>query len=235
MKTIEKLVKEPIFFERNRVYRIYLGGSAYHDFLGDKKEDSLFPEEWIASKVKAINPKYFTKRDGVSIIKDTDIYFDDLLAKYPNELLGNREYDCLVKYLDSSIRLPFQVHPTKEFSRKHFNSNYGKTEAWLVIAARPNAKIYFGFKNKINKDILSDFEEKSLKEKNIMESVLSSVDAKVGDVYIIKAGLAHAIGAGCTIIEVQEPTDFTIQPENWCGDYHITENEKYIGLDKSTA
>ena len=139
------------------------------------------------------------------------------------------------KFLDSAIRLPFQVHPTKEFSRKHFNSEYGKTEAWLVVATRPGAKLYFGFKDKITKEQLSALEERSEVEKDIMGGLLAGVDAKPGDIWLIKAGLIHAIGAGCTIIEVQEPTDFTIQPERWCGDYHISYNEEYIGLDKDTA
>ena len=47
--------------------------------------------------------------------------------------------------------------------------------------------------------------------------------------------MAHAIGAGCLILEVQEPTDFTIQPEAWCGDYHLDEYEKYLGLPEDTA
>lgn len=236
MKNMSDFVNKPLFFERNRVFRVYLGGLPYAEIFGtDKPEDNMFPEEWVASKVKAINPKYFGPRDGVSVIKGTDVFFDDLLAAYPDELLGNRKYDCLVKFLDSAIRLPVQVHPTKEFSRKHFNSDYGKTEAWLVVATRPGAEIYFGFKEKITKEQLSEYEERSETEKNIMASVLASVPAKVGDMYIINAGLIHAIGAGCTIIEVQEPTDFTIQPERWCGDYHISYEEEYIGLDKSTA
>ena len=112
---IKKLVKEPIFFDRNRVYRIYLGGKQYtkifeHDGYDDGT-DNFFPEEWIASKVKAINPRYFGKRDGVSVVKGTEIFFDDLLRDHPEELLGGRKYDCLVKFLDSAIRLPFQVHP----------------------------------------------------------------------------------------------------------------------------
>ena len=232
---IEDILTKPIFFERNRVYRIYLGGKQYSTLLGDKPEDNYFPEEWIASKVRAINPKYFGKRDGVSVVKGTDLFFDDLLKDYPDYLLGNRKYDCLVKYLDSAIRLPTQVHPTKEFSKKHFNSEYGKTEAWLVINTRPNAKIYFGFNKPITKEEFSNLEVRSENEPNVMESVLNGVDAKIGDTYLIHGGLIHAIGAGCTIIEVQEPTDFTLQPENWCGTYHISEQEKYIGLDKSTA
>ena len=238
MKDIKQLVKEPIFFERNRVYRIYKGGMSYKELFNDRFDDgtdNMFPEEWIASKVKAINPKYFGERDGVSKIKDTNVFFDDLLNDYKEELLGNRKYDCLVKFLDSAVRLPFQVHPTKEFSRKHFNSEYGKTEAWLVVAKRPNAKLYFGFKDKITKEQLSILEERSEVEKDIMGNLLAGVDVNVGDIWLIKAGLIHAIGAGCTIVEVQEPTDFTIQPERWCNDYHISYEEEYIGLDKDTA
>lgn len=231
----KKLAREPLFFELNRVFRIYLGGLQYADLRGEKAEDTLFPEEWIASKVKAINPKYFGERDGVSVIKGTDIFFDDFLQEEKELLLGNRKYDCLVKYLDSAIRLPVQVHPTKDFSKKHFNSEYGKTEAWLVIATRPNAKIYFGFNKYIGKDKFSALEEESLENKDVMRTILNGVEAHVGDMYLIPGGLIHAIGEGCTIVEVQEPTDFTIQPENWCGDYKISEEEKYIGLDKSTA
>lgn len=231
---IEKIISEPIFFEENRVYRVYLGGKGIGALCGKSEEDEFFPEEWIASKVKAINPKYFGERDGVSKVAGTDIFFDDLIREYPQSL-GGRKYDCLVKFLDSAIRLPMQVHPTKEFAKKHFHSDYGKTEAWLVLATRPNAKIYFGFNGEMTKEELSVLEERSETERNVMESILFGVDAKVGDVFIINAGLIHAIGAGCTILEVQEPTDFTIQPERWCGDYHISYDEEYIGLDKDTA
>lgn len=235
---IETIVTQPLFFERNRVYRIYLGGKPYREIFNDGYDDgtdNMFPEEWVASKVKAINPKYFGARDGVSVVKGTDIFFDDLLRDYPEELLGGRKYDCLVKFLDSAIRLPFQVHPTKEFSRKYFHSEYGKTEAWLVVAARPGAKLYFGFKDKIAKEELAALEERSETERDIMGGLLQGVDVKPGDLWLIRAGLIHAIGAGCTIIEVQEPTDFTIQPERWCGNYHISYEEEYIGLTKDTA
>ncbi|MBE5743624.1 MAG: mannose-6-phosphate isomerase [Clostridiales bacterium] len=238
MKGVNQLVRKPIFFERNRVYRIYKGGMPYKELFNDGFDDGLdnmFPEEWIASKVKAINPRYFGERDGVSKIKGTNVFFDDLLRLYPQELLGGRKYDCLVKFLDSAVRLPFQVHPTKEFSKKHFNSDYGKTEAWLVVAKRENAKLYFGFKDRITKEQLFELEERSEVEKDIMGNLLAGVDVNVGDIWLIKAGLIHAIGAGCTIIEVQEPTDFTIQPERWCNDYHISKEEEYIGLEKSVA
>lgn len=231
---MKKIIENPIFFEENRVYRVYLGGKGFDGFLPNAV-DGFFPEEWVASKVKAINPKYFGKRDGVAIVKGTDVFFDDLLREYPDELLGGKKYDCLVKFLDSAIRLPVQVHPTKEFSRKHFNSEYGKTEAWLVVATRENPSLYFGFNKKITRDDLAKLEDASENEHDAMTTVLQRVTPKIGDVYLITAGLIHAIGAGCTIVEIQEPTDFTIQPEAWCGDYHISENERYIGLERMTA
>lgn len=238
MNDIKDIVTKPIFFERNRVYRIYHGGKPFKALFDDGYDDgtdNMFPEEWVASKVRAINPKYFGARDGVSKVKGTGVFFDDLLKEHSAELLGLRKYDCLVKFLDSATRLPFQVHPTKEFSKEHFNSEYGKTEAWLVIATRPGAKLYFGFKDKITKEELSALEERSETEKDIMGNLLSGVDVQVGDLWLIRAGLIHAIGAGCTIIEVQEPTDFTIQPERWCGDYHISYDEEFIGLQKDVA
>ena len=131
--TTKEIATRPIFFERNRVFRVYLGGKQYSKLMGDAPEDNMFPEEWIASKVKAINPKYFGKRDGVSVIKYTDIFFDDLIEEEKDLILGGRKYDCLVKYLDSAIRLPVQVHPNKAFSRKFFNSEYGKTEFFVVF------------------------------------------------------------------------------------------------------
>jgi mannose-6-phosphate isomerase len=231
-----KLLSQPIFFKPNRVYRVYKGGKGIAQLCElPPEEDDFFPEEWIASSVKAINPRYFGERDGVAVIEGTDVFFDDALRDYPALLTGKRKYDCLIKYLDSAIRLPMQVHPTRDFAKAHFGSPYGKTEAWLVLATRPNAKIFFGFNRPVNKEELSRLEERSETERDIMSTILAGVDAKVGDVYIINAGLIHAIGAGCTILEVQEPTDFTIQPERWCGDYHISEQEEYIGLDKSTA
>ncbi|MCR5307462.1 MAG: hypothetical protein K6E24_00510 [bacterium] len=234
MPSYYDMFHQPIFFNRNRVYRIYLGGKGYHKLLGDSNTNNFFPEEWLCSKVKAINPKYFGIRDGVSVIEGTNIFLDDLLKNEPR-IEGNKKYDCLVKYLDSAIRLPMQVHPTKEFSKKYFNSEYGKTEAWLVIDARKDAKLYFGFKNKITKQELFDLEIKSNTERDIMRSILNEVKPKVGDIYLIKGGLIHAIGENCTIIEIQEPTDFTIQPEGYCGDYKISEEEKYIGLTKDVA
>ena len=233
---LDRIVSAPVFFERNRVFRNYIGGEGFRTLMCDPAGDNSFPEEWLASKVRAINPKYFGERDGVSVVEGTDIFFDDLLKERPKELLGELEYDCLVKYLDSAIRLPVQVHPTPEFSEKNFGSPYGKTEAWLVLAKRSeDACLYFGFRDKIDLDTLKAYADRSLEERDVLTELITPVKVNVGDVYLIRAGLIHAIGAGCTILETQEPTDFTIQIENWCGESRVSEEEKYLGLPRDKA
>ena len=42
---------------------------------------------------------------------------------------------------------------------------------------------------------------------------LERFDVKAGDTILIEGGMPHAIGAGCFLVEIQEPTDFTIRVE----------------------
>jgi len=233
---LSQLAKNPIFFERNRVFRVYTGGKLFHEFFGDANEDGFLPEEWIASSVRALNRDSTNQYEGVSKIRDTDVYLNDLMESQHELMLGNREnFGILVKILDSAVRLPVQAHPDKEFSRKYFHSEFGKAEAWIVLATREDAKIYFGFNGAMSKERFLDAVERSETEKDAMEELLNVIPAKPGDVYFIPPNAVHAIGYGCLILEVQEPTDFTIQPEAWCGDYKLNDYEKYLGLDKSTA
>jgi len=230
------MTDKPIFFERNRVGRVYTGGKLFADLFGDADEDNFEPEEWIASAVKAIKKEQKSEKEGVSKIKDSDLYFDELLEKYPNELLGKAgKLRILVKALDSAIRLPAQAHPDKEFSRKYFNSDYGKTECWTILGLREGAKLYFGFKDGVTKEDFEAAIDKSETDPTAMEKLMKEIYPKVGDTYLVPAKTVHAIGAGCLILEIQEPTDFTIQPEHFCGEYKLNEKEMYLSLNRQEA
>jgi mannose-6-phosphate isomerase len=105
----------------------------------------------------------------------------------------------------------------------------------VVLATRENAKIHFGFKEQMTKERFLAAIGQSETDKDAMEGLLNSIPAKPGDVYFIPPKAVHAIGSGCLILEIQEPTDFTIQPEAWCGDYRLTSGEMYLGLDRDAA
>jgi mannose-6-phosphate isomerase len=49
-----------------------------------------------------------------------------------------------------------------------------------------------------------------------------------GDAILVPAGTPHAIGEGILMVEVQEPTDFSIVLE-WTG-FELTEDQSHLGL-----
>lgn len=226
-------LNKPLFFKKNRVRRIYTGGSQFASFFGDDSTEGFFPEEWVCSYVKALNDGSDIPDEGISITEDGE-KFDELLKNHTTEMLGEgrTELGILTKILDSSIRLPVQCHPDKEFSRKHFNSEYGKTESWIILGAGEDACIYFGFNKRYTKE---EFRAAFDKDESVLVSMLNKIPVNVGDVFLIPGKAIHAIGKNCLLLEVQEPTDFTIQPENTCGDYVLSDNEKYLGLDPDIA
>ena len=96
------LWQRPVFFNRNRVYRVYLGGKLFHGFLGDKDEDGFYPEEWVASTVHAMNANSAGPLEGISIVEGTEIPFTQLLEEHREDCLGDRDtLGVLVKYLDT--------------------------------------------------------------------------------------------------------------------------------------
>ncbi|MDD6275904.1 MAG: class I mannose-6-phosphate isomerase [Clostridia bacterium] len=226
----------PMFFEKNRVFRVYTGGKLFADFFSDDSKESNYPEEWVVSSVRALNEGSTDIHEGISKIEGTEIYLDEAVKEHKAELLGDREdIGILTKILNSSIRLPVQAHPDKKFSKQYFNSCYGKEESWIILGTEPGAKVFYGFKDGVTMEQFSNAIDESENSKTVMEDLLVGYDVKVGDIIYIPAKMVHAIGAGCLLLEVQEPTDFTVQPEHWCGDYRLSDKEMYLGLTKKQA
>ncbi len=223
----------PILFEKNYVRRIYTGGT--HIRKVDKPD--FYPEHWLASSVHALNEPSSGEYEGISKFRSEPyIYFSDALKEYPRELLGDlTELPVLTKIIDSAIRLPVQAHPDKAFSKLYFNSSHGKEEAWYILDVNPGARIYYGFKEGVTREDLSDAIDSSERSSEAMTGLVDSFIPSPGDIVYIPAKMVHAIGAGVTLIEVQEPTDFTIQPERMCGSYRLTDSEMYLGLTKEQA
>ena len=120
-----------------------------------------------------------------------------------------------MKIIDSAERLTIQVHPTKAKARDLFDSAYGKTECWHIIDGREidgeKPCIYFGFKKGISREYWKEVFDKQ--DIPAMLDCLHKFEVKKGDTFLIEGGIPHAIGAGCFLIEVQEPTDYTIRTE----------------------
>lgn len=202
-----------------RAWRTYIGGKLL-DILHEEKEskDTHFPEEWMFSTTRARNSGRENIIEGLSYLKNTDIPFIDYINKNLS-VLGEKHLEkwgnnlgVLVKLIDSNERLTIQVHPNNEKAEKLFQSKFGKTESWHILETREEETfIYLGFRKGISKEyFIKCFEEQNLDE---MLECLNKIKVKAGETYLVKGGVPHAIGSGCLILEVQEPTDYTIRVE----------------------
>lgn len=111
--------------------------------------------------------------------------------------------DLLVKYLFTSEKLSIQVHPDDAGALARGYPR-GKDEAWLVLAAEPGSTIALGPKAPISRDEL-----RLAALDGSIEAMLDWRPVRAGDVIYSPAGTVHAIGAGLTLIEVQQNLDLT--------------------------
>ena len=79
-----------------------LGGKLFHGLFGDEPVDGFHPEEWIASKVRALNENSTNALEGLSTVEETEVSFASLLSEFPDEMTGGQGFDVLVKALDSA-------------------------------------------------------------------------------------------------------------------------------------
>ena len=69
----------------------------------------------------------------------------DLLKLYGHDLVGVKNdpalgFPLLVKFLDPSIRLHLQVHPSADFARCRLQAPSGKTEAYHILSIREEVR-----------------------------------------------------------------------------------------------
>ncbi|MBR5308880.1 MAG: class I mannose-6-phosphate isomerase [Clostridia bacterium] len=188
--------------QENRAFRSYIGGGRIDKLRGKGiTQSGNFPEDWTASTVRAFNPGREDIIEGYGRTVDGD-YIKDLIGK---------DMPILVKLLDSDERLVIQAHPTREFAKEHMNSNVGKAECWYFIDTDEDAHVYAGFKEGITREKWIE-----MFESQDVEGMLDSLhrfNAKTGDCIFIPGGLPHAIGGGCLMVELQEPSDLMVIPE----------------------
>ena len=214
---------KPIKLSYNRVWRLYFGGKLLDEFRGGTGSDGNFPEDWLASVVTANNPDRENKPENEGLSKaDSGEYLKDIINSDPELYLGKEHmekhgcnFGVLTKFLDSAERLPAQVHPDKNAAKNLFHSDYGKTEAWFILGGRKingeEPYILLGFRENVTKEKLKELFDRQ--DIPAMSALMNKIPVKSGDVFLIEGGTPHAIGPGCFLIEIQEPTDYTISLE----------------------
>lgn len=207
----------------NKIVR-YPGGREIDRFRGIYPgSDDGRPEAWVGSDTATADAaEKGDIHDGKArcVLPDkTEKYLFEAIAENPEKVLGEKHLQIsgahtgvLVKLLDAERQLALQCHPTRPYAKEHFGSDYGKEESWYVIGKRQDTAespyVYMGFKEGVTyEDFEKGFDQGDV---SMMETCCHKIPVEIGDAFFIKAGLPHAIGPGCFVVEVQEPSDITV-------------------------
>jgi mannose-6-phosphate isomerase len=223
----------PVPLEANTLSSFYPGAGRIGAFRNQPGLDPSHAEDWIASTT----PRTGAAPLGLTTLPDGSLLADRFAAE-PLSWFGP-EYTArygargalLAKLLDAGSRLPLHIHPDRSFARRHLGSDFGKSEAWLVLHADPGATAHLGFARDIAPAELSGWVARQDTEALLANCNRVSVSA--GDVIFCPGSMPHAIGTGILMLEIQEMTDFSIMLE-WAG-FPLDPDGLFLGLDQDVA
>ena len=228
----------------NVIEHFYLGGERIAAMRGQDLpagpatrpgEPLRRPEEWLASTVT----RWGTDGSGLTELGSLGP-LHGLIADDPEGWLGSAHVArwgsspaLLVKLIDAGQRLPVHVHPTRQFATKHLGCPFGKTEAWVVLETPPGGgTVFVGTTRPVRRDEWAELVDAQATD--AMLDLLHPVTVNVGDGVLVPSSTPHCIDAGVFIVELQEPTDFSVLLE-WDGFDVDGRADGHLGLGFDTA
>lgn len=226
----------PIPLGPNQPDRPYRGGAGIAAFRGTPQPSEFSPEDFVGSATEI----FAGGGVGLSRLPSGEL-LRDAIGRAPEEWLGSAHVarygtstELLVKLLDTAERLFVHVHPDRAFAGQHLSLGHGKTEAWIIVAVRPEGSGYarLGFTRDVPETEVADWVAGQRADEIL--GAMHQVPLEPGSTLLVPAGMPHAIGPGITLVELQEPTDLSVLLE-WDGYRGLGERDAFLGLDRDIA
>jgi mannose-6-phosphate isomerase len=202
------LANQPLRFEPFLRPMVW-GGRELARFLGKNlPTNDTYGESWEVSDHGA-------HRSRLAIASGYGVTLEQLMQEQRHDLLGSAAkqhatFPWLIKLLDANDWLSVQVHPDEAAVKKLLPGENAKTEAWLVLDAKPTSRIYAGLKPGIGPAEL----RRALEHGNVADC-LHAFTPRIGDFIYLPAGTVHAIGGGVLFAEIQQTSDATFRLFDW--------------------
>ncbi|MGA2578452.1 MAG: type I phosphomannose isomerase catalytic subunit [Bryobacteraceae bacterium] len=218
----------PLRFAPIYQYRLW-GGRRLADLLAAPLPgDGPIGEAWVLSD----------REDHPSQVADGPLKgrtIRQLLEQSSEQLLGNltgrfRRFPLLLKFLDAREMLSVQVHPSDAHPELLPAGETGKTEAWVVLEAGPESRIYAGLRLGTTAEDL----RRALTDGTVAEHI-ACFTPKAGDSVFIPAGTVHTLGGGVVVFEVQQNSDVTFRLYDWGHTDAKTHKPRALQVDQALA
>lgn len=206
-------------------FKDYLwGGTKLKTEYAKKSDLDIVAESWELSNHPA----------GSSVIANGEYAgktFLEYLEKEGKKVWGDNaqsfeNFPVLIKFIDAKQALSIQVHPDDEYALR-VEKEFGKNEMWYILDCEPGSFLYFG----VNRELSKEEFRKRIEDDTILE-ILNKVEVHKGDVFFIKAGTIHAIGAGIMICEIQQNSNSTYRVYDF-GRTDAKGNPRELHIDKA--
>jgi len=225
--SIGQILLYPLRFEPIYQYRLW-GGRRLANLLTAPLPSGPVGEAWILSD----------RDDHPSQVADgplKGLTIDHLLAQFPQQLLGKlagrfRRFPLLLKFLDAHEMLSVQVHPSDANKSLLPPGETGKTEAWVVVEAAPESRIYAGLKPGTTPDDL----RWALTNGTAVDRLMCFTP-KPGDGVFVPAGTVHALGGDVVAFEIQQNSDVTFSLYDWDHVDAKTGQRRPLQIDQALA
>jgi mannose-6-phosphate isomerase len=197
--TLAPLTLKPTI--RNYVW----GGRALQALAGSgTAEDAPIAEVWAVYEHNQITGGAF---DGRTLAELLDEHGDEILGTR-----GNGRFPLLIKLLDCARWLSLQVHPDDRMAAELEGPGFmGKTEAWHILEAEPNAELIAGIKENTSSEALAE----AIRGGEKILELVEYHNVHKGDTIFMPARTIHALGPGLLVYEVQQTSDLTYRVFDW--------------------
>lgn len=138
----------------------------------------------------------------------------EIVASDPGAIVGSipryRGFPLLYKFIDAHAKLSVQVHPDDAQAKALGYGEFGKSECWYIIDAKPGAQVVCGFAHGVSRDHVRD----AAASEHILP-LLNYIPVSPGDVIFVPGRTVHAVLGGVLLYEVQETADTTFRLFDW--------------------
>ena len=208
----------PLRFEPIYQYRLW-GGRRLAGLLTAPLPDGPVGEAWILSD----------REDHQSRVADGPLKgrsIAELLEQCPEQMMGKlagrfQRFPLLLKFLDAHEMLSVQVHPA---------GDAGKTEAWVVLEAGADSRIYAGLKpGTTEADLRGALADGTVADR------LACFTPTPGDAVFLPGGTVHSLGGGIVVFEIQQNSDVTFRLYDWNHVEAKTGKPRALQVDQALA